>query len=531
MAGPPPDIAHAYADHMIGRLANLTQDYDAAADRYFSALSRDPQNETLLEGAVSSSLSAGDMNRARQAARLAPRTGAAAYVQLVRAVDDLNAQRWREASDELVSVQGSAAEELAARLTLVWARAAMGRAEDVVGDLTPLASIHPYGALFEYQQAMAFDFAGRQSEALTAYAAAASDEMVLAPAVERHADALVRSGARDQAIALLQRGGNASYPGLQAALARIQANGPALARLTPSQGAAVGLFGLATIYQQEHDSANALAALTLALALDPQLDAARLMFAQVQSNLDRPEAARTALAAIPATSPYSETARVLDSWLLVDLDRRDEALAAAQFNAQSGSVRTRRALADMYRELDRDADAEPIYSELIASDPQNWRFYFARGAARARLGRWPEAEADLQHALQLQPEQPDVMNYLGYTWVDRGEHMQEGLQMIQRAAALKPDSGAVIDSLGWAYYRMGDYGQAIENLEHAVELMPADATLNDHLGDAYWRAGRRIEARFQWQRALSYQSEDRAAIEAKIANGLPALPVTRAAHR
>jgi tetratricopeptide (TPR) repeat protein len=531
MARPTPDIAHAYADHMIGRLANLTQDYDAAADRYFAALQRDPQSEVLLEGAVSSALAAGDMDRARQAARLAPRSGGPAYVRLVRAVDDLNAQRWRDANNELAGAEGSAAEELAARLTLVWARAPMGRAEDVVADLTPLASIRPYGGLFEYQQAMALDYAGRDSAALTAYAAAAGDDMFLPPAVERHAEALARTGSREQAIALLQREANRSNPGLQAALARLQANAAPLPQLTPSQGAAAGLYGLATIYQQEHDSSNALAVLTLALALDPQLDAARLLFAQVQSDLERPDAARTALAAIPASSPYSETARVLDSWLLVDQGHRDEALAAAQRNAASGTPRTKRALADMYRELDRYAEAEPIYSDLIAGDPQNWRFFFARGAARDHLGRWPEAEADLRHALELQPEQPDVLNYLGYSWVDRGEHLQEGMQMIRRAVELRPDSGAIIDSLGWAYFRMGDYDHAIENLEHAVELMPADATLNDHLGDAYWRAGRRIEARFQWQRALAYEPEDRAALEAKVAHGLPALPPARAAHR
>jgi Flp pilus assembly protein TadD len=185
----------------------------------------------------------------------------------------------------------------------------------------------------------------------------------------------------------------------------------------------------------------------------------------------------------------------------------------------------------MYRERDRYGDAEPIYSDLIAGDAQNWRLFFARGAAREHLGRWPEAEADLRHALDLQPEQPDVMNYLGYSWVDRGEHLQEAMQMIRRAVELRPDSGAIVDSLGWAYFRMGDYDQAIEHLERAVALMPADATLNDHLGDAYWRAGRRIEARFQWQRALSYEPADRAAIEAKLANGLPPTPATRAAHR
>jgi Flp pilus assembly protein TadD len=185
----------------------------------------------------------------------------------------------------------------------------------------------------------------------------------------------------------------------------------------------------------------------------------------------------------------------------------------------------------MYRGADRFAEAEPIYSELIAERPNEWRSYFSRGAARERLGRWPEAEADFQRALELSPDQPDVLNYLGYSWVDRGEHLQEGLAMIRRAAELRPMSGAIIDSLGWAYYRLGDYPQAVDWLEAAVRLEPADPTLNDHLGDVYWRLDRRIEARFQWQRALTLDPDNADALRTKIENGLAAAPPPQSATR
>jgi Flp pilus assembly protein TadD len=185
----------------------------------------------------------------------------------------------------------------------------------------------------------------------------------------------------------------------------------------------------------------------------------------------------------------------------------------------------------MYRSMELFAEAEPIYTVLMAVQPQDWRLYFSRGIARERLQRWPEAEADLQRALELAPEQPDVMNYLGYTWIDRGERLQEGLAMVQRAVELRPHSGAIIDSLGWAYFRLGDYTQALEHLERAVELEPADPTLNDHLGDVYWRLDRRIEARFQWQRALTLDPDNPEAIQAKLANGLPPAPPTNSAAR
>ncbi len=528
---PAPREAETYADHLVGRVANLRQDHAAAADRYFQALSREPNNAALIEGAVTASLASGDLDRARQAARMAPRQGAPGYVQLLRAADDLARGRTRIAGDELNAIEGNAAEGLIGRMMLVWVQAGDGNVDGVIADLTPLASIRPYGGLFTYQQAMALDFAGRNAEALEAYADAANGPMFLPPGVEQHADLLVRSGAAQQAVTLLQSEQNRSNPALTVAAQRAANNERIVPQLTPARGAAVALYGLAAIYDQENDATNALATLSLSLSLDPQLDASRIMFAQIQGKLGHPDLARTMLQRVAAPSPYAASARMMEAWLYVDADRPDEALAIARVAAEGGDLRAKRTLADIYRNLRRYNDAEPIYSQLIEAQPNEWRLFFARGAARERLGRWPEAEADFQHALQLSPEQPDVMNYLGYTWIDRGEHMQEGLAMLQRAVALRPMSGAIIDSLGWAYFRMGDYPQALSYIERAVELEPSDAILNEHLGDVYWRLGRRIEARFQWQRALSFEANNADAIQAKVENGLPDLPPSQSATR
>ena len=528
---PAPPQARGYADHLVGRVANLRQDHAAAADRYFAALARDSGNATLVEGAVTASLAAGDLDRARQAARMAPRTDVPAYARLVRAADHLATGRTRQATQDLNAVEGTAAQGLIGRTMQTWINTADGGVDAVVADLSPFSSIRPYGGLFTYQQAMALDFAGRNAEALTAYQSAVGGGMFIPPAVERHADLLVRTGARSEALALLRSDANRANPALANAADRIDAGTYTSQQLTTARGAAIGLYGLAAIFKQEHDDTNALAALSLSLALDPNLDASRLMFAQIQGALGHVDAARAMLDRVPADSPYAAGANVTEAWLLVDQGREDEALAIVRAAAATGDLRARRALADMHRNLRQYDQAEPIYSELIAQTPTEWRLYFARGAARERLGRWPEAEADFRHALELSPEQPDVMNYLGYTWIDRGENMQEGLAMIQRAVALRPMSGAIIDSLGWAYFKMGDYAQALEHIERAVELEPADATLNDHLGDVYWRLDRRIEARFQWQRALSFEPEDAAAIETKVANGLPPEPPSQAATR
>jgi tetratricopeptide (TPR) repeat protein len=531
-SSPPSDSASAYADFLIGRIASGRADHPAAADRYFAALARSPRDAALLEGALTASLASGDEARARQAARMAPASGAPAYAHLVRAADALVAHRWRQADAELGRVEGRAAEELMGRTLVVWTRAAEGRIDDVLVDLAPLAAIRPYGALFGYQQAMALDYAGRDEQALAAYESAASGGLWSPAAIEHHADLLVRMGARDRAIALLSTDENRANPALAAALARVQ-SGQAVASsdLTPARGAAAALYGLSVIFLQEYDRTNGLAALTLSLMLDPAFDGARLALAQQQSSLGHIESARAALARIPPESPYAGSSRAMEAWILLDAGDEDGALTLARANAENGDAHAKRTLADMYRNLERYAEAEPIYSELIQVQPGDWRLYFARGAARERLSRWPEAEADLRRALELSPDQPAVLNYLGYSWVDRGERLQEGLALIERAVELRPRSGVILDSLGWAHYRLGDYARAVELLEQAVEFEPAHPTLNDHLGDAYWRLGRRIEARFQWERALTLEPDAPDTIREKLQNGLPLEPAARSAER
>ncbi|MFZ2030526.1 MAG: tetratricopeptide repeat protein [Vitreimonas sp.] len=532
MDAPAAPSSRAYADFLVGRVANLTEDYSAASDRYTSALSRAPDNQDLVEGAVTSALAAGDIARARAAARLARGPDAPALAHIVRGADALVAQRWSQADAELTTANSGAAQALMARIMRVWARAGAHQVQDVDPDLRPLLNIRPYGGLLQYQQAMALDYVGRNSDALTAYMNASGAGMWLPPAIERNADLLARQGARDQAIALLDLPANQTNPELAAAAQRLHAGQhPSALPLTPTRGAAAGLYGLAAIYLQESDETNGLAALTIALMLDPDADAARLAFAQAQSDLHHGELARSVLHQVDAQSPYASSARTMEAWTLVADGRNDEAIALARTTASSDDIRGKRALADIYRTSGHDAEAEAIYSQLIAATPSDWHLWFARGAARVRLHREAEGEADLQHALQLAPEQPDVLNYLGYSWVDRGEHMQEGLAMIRRAVALRPDSAAIVDSLGWAYYRMRDYPRALENLEHAVELEAGDSTLNDHLGDVYWRVGRHTEARYQWQRALSFNPDDPAPIQQKLEHGLPAEPAGRAAAR
>ena len=163
-------------------------------------------------------------------------------------------------------------------------------------------------------------------------------------------------------------------------------------------------------------------------------------------------------------------------------------------------------------------------SRTIAKpEKPNWLIFYFRGICYERAKQWDKAEADLKKALELFPEQPHVLNYLGYSWVDQGMNLDEGMKMIRRAVEQRPDDGYIVDSLGWAYYRLGNYEEAVKHLERAVELKPEDPTINDHLGDAYWKVGRNLEARFQWSHArdLKPEPDELKKIEEKLKSGLP----------
>jgi tetratricopeptide (TPR) repeat protein len=521
--------ADAYGDFLVGRVANLNADYGTAAEHFQAALMHAPADEDLLDSAVAAALSSGDAERARQIAQIAPAATSSAYAQLVRSVEAIDAGHWRNAQRDLAAAHGGAAEQFMVALLMAWADAGQGRITGTSEDLQPLLSVRPYGSLLYAQQAMIYDLAGRNQDALSAYGSAAVGGLWSPLALVRRCDLMARTGARDQALALLNDVANAGNPDIVAAAARLQAGRAAAATpLTPARGAAISLAAAAAIYLQQSASAEGLAALTLALMLDPDLDAARVAIATQQNQLGHRDAAISVLHAVTENSDYASSARVMEAWVLVDEAKGDDAVALAERAARGGDLRAERALGDIYRTLHRYVQAEAQYNALIGADPGDWRLYFARGAVRMKLNRVDDGEADLQHALSLSPNQPDVLNYLGYSWIDRGVRLQEALAMIERAVALRPDSGAIADSLGWAYYRMGDYERARDALEHAVDLDPGDATLNEHLGDVYWRVGRRTEARYQWRHALGQSPDDADALQTKLAHGLaPVRPARR----
>ncbi|WP_245326718.1 tetratricopeptide repeat protein, partial [Bradyrhizobium sacchari] len=273
----------------------------------------------------------------------------------------------------------------------------------------------------------------------------------------------------------------------------------------------------------------ALVYLQLSLYLQPTHPLALLSLADLYESVKRPQMAIKVYERVPSTSPLKRNAQIQLAIDLDSADRTDEAIKILKgvTTEDAKDLEAIMALGNIERGRKKFGDCGATYSQGIevlpaGADKANSVWYYYRGICEERSKQWAKAEADMKKALELQPDQPHVLNYLGYSWIDQGVNLDEGMKMIKRAVEQRPDDGYIVDSLGWAYYRIGNYEEAVKNLERAIDLKPEDPTINDHLGDAYWRVGRTLEAKFQWAHArdLKPEPDDLPKIEAKIANGM-----------
>lgn len=294
-------------------------------------------------------------------------------------------------------------------------------------------------------------------------------------------------------------------------------------------GAAEVLLTMGSIMLASDVTQDATLYLQLALYLKPNMDVAIITLAQAYSELQQYGIANELLAKIPADNALYNDAQLYIAINLGRLKNFDEALSKldnliAQF---PNNIDAYIAKGDLLRTQEHYADAISVYEAALATQKerkaQQWPIYFAIGICQDKLGKWGEAEKSLRRSIDLSPNQPDVLNYLGYSFLTRGENFTEARELIEKAIAKRPSDPQIMDSMGYALYMEGDYKQAAMYLERAVSLLPADVTVNEHLGDIYWRLGRKNEARFQWDRSLTYakDSADSQEIQEKLKNGLP----------
>jgi Flp pilus assembly protein TadD len=274
--------------------------------------------------------------------------------------------------------------------------------------------------------------------------------------------------------------------------------------------------------------------LRLATWIQPNHAPAQVAIAETYERIRQLESAVSAYEKVPLDSPLRISADIQRGLDLDQLGKSDEAIVLLKETDKKLTDHTEPliALGNIYRSKKAFAEAADAYSGAIKGlgtpNQGHWGLFYSRGIAFERLKRWPEAEADFRKALELAPDQPLVLNYLGYSWIERGTNLDEAFRMLRRAVEQSPTDGYIVDSLGWAFYRLGQYDNALQLMERAVQLKAADATVNDHLGDVYWHLGRKLEAKFQWNHArdLIPEPDDLPKILDKIENGLKEDPAT-----
>jgi tetratricopeptide (TPR) repeat protein len=527
--------ASPYGAYLAGRHAQETHNFGAAARWYEQALHADPKAPELISRTFMMEANDGHFDRAvplaKQALKLDSSDAVADLVLLIeraKAGDEAGALARAEAlpDDGLHRYVGP--------LARAWTRIAMGNLPGAESALRELDKFDGFAPLESFQLGLIYDFAGHPAKAEDAFkktlAATGQLNWRLADAM---ANFYQRHGRSDEAAAIYRRF-VAENPGSELAEAVRSfkpAGTPAPLIASAEDGLAEALFDLASVVNRPETIDLALLYDRCALELRPNLTVAELLLADILTDQDKPEQSLAILTAIPPSSRYSWSAQLRAAANLESLGRVDQAIAQLQAMAakEPDWASAEIQLGDLLRGQKRFSEAADAYSEAIkrlkAEDmAPRWTLYYSRGIAYERSNQWNLAQADLEHALELKPDQPLVLNYLGYSWIDRGEKLHRGLKMIEKAVELRPDDGYIVDSLGWAHYRLGDYTSAVEYLEKALELVPEDPTINDHLGDAYWKSGRLTEARYQWRRALQFKpdKQDVKPIEAKVDRGLPA---------
>jgi tetratricopeptide (TPR) repeat protein len=545
MAAPPDKPAagpeHLFGEYLAGRHAQQRRDFSGAAKSFEKAIAADPDSPEVISRSFLMEVSVGHFDRALA---LAPKElkldPGDAIAQMVLLIDRLKAGDNAAALKYAAALPSDGVHRFIGPFALAWTRMAAGDLSGADTALQGLDKFNGFKALKVFQLALLYDFAKQPDKAQQFYEKAlAGSEQLNWRLTDAVANFDQRHGRAEKAKALYQKfiQQNAGSELAVAALARPAGTPQALIR-SAADGLAEAMFDLASVLNQAETIDLSLIYDRFALALRPQFGLAQLLLSDVLSAQNKPEESLQVLAEIRQASTYYSSARLRSAINLDTLDRTDEAISqlktitAEQPEAIAAEVQ----LGDILRNKKRYAEAVTAYDEAIrrsgaAGLPERWSLFYDRGVALERSGEWQRAEQDLKHALELKPEQPLVLNYLGYSWVDRGENLDQGVKMIEKAVELRPEDGYIVDSLGWAHYRMGDYAGAVEYLEKAIELVPQDPTINDHLGDAYWQSGRMNEARYQWRRALQFgpQENEIKPIEEKLESGLK--PPTPAAPR
>jgi tetratricopeptide (TPR) repeat protein len=532
------ELAHTSqaGNYLAARQANVARDAAAAAAYYRAALKADPKNPDLLELAFYAELAGGNVE---ESVKLAESIVAVdknnRNAHLVLGVRALKQKQYQVARTQFAQSMRGPITDLTGTLLTAWTLAGLNDVRGAIDTIDRLSGPDWYAIFKDLHAGLILDLAGNKKEAGKRFEAAYKLDPTALRVTEAYGRWTSRNVGKEEALKIYQTFNQSlpHHPLVVQAMDRLKKGEPLPLLVDNVQaGAAEVLYGLgAALGRREEELSLAnrgLAYLQLALHLEPQHALALLSIADLHEAMKNPQAAIKVYERIPEDSVLKRNAQIQ---LAIDLDALDRTEDAKKeldklIVNRPDDLEAILALGNILRDRKQYPECADVYSKAVAliTKPEraNWTIFYFRGICYERAKEWPKAEADLKKALELYPDQPHVLNYLGYSWVDQGVNLEEGMRMIKRSVEQRPDDGYIVDSLGWAYERLGNYEEAVKNLERAVELKPMDPTINDHLGDVYWKVGRRLEARFQWTHARDLKPDppDLEKIEQKLRVGL-----------
>jgi len=528
--------------YLAARIAEGDNDLDNAIAFYKQALAFAPNDVALQQSLMLALVAQGRFEESLPYAdKLKEVPEVERFSRLALAIDSFRKKDYDKAQYWLKLSLSSDLDTLISGVMTGWAMQGAGNADYGMRHIEKLRGPEWFDLFKSYHRALMADLSGLNEKAGEIYKAT-FDNSALGSAAPgtwmrnalAYASFLSRQGDKDAALEALARADlfAPGKPEIAALREKIEKGEKVAAPLRNcDDGAAEILIDLATALNRGGGEPFVRLYLEYALALRPDSDIALIQLAAVSEQLKDSQRAIDLYRRIPDTSPLKHVAELQLGLNLADLDRTDEAIKHLQalVDAHPDDMRTYLALGSVYASREDYRSAAALYDRAVErlKEPArtNWNVFYQRGIAYERLKEWPKAEPNFRKALELYPDQPQVLNYLGYSWVDMGINLKEALEMIQKAVDLRPSDGYIVDSLGWAYYKLGRFEDAVRELERAVSLRPEDPVLNDHLGDAYWRVGRKLEATFQWRAArdLNPEPDVLSAVQEKLLKGLPPL--------
>jgi tetratricopeptide (TPR) repeat protein len=504
--------------YLAARQARYINDFDAAAQYYTQALTRDATNPAILESAAIAFMALGEIDRAVPVARQIEEQDLQSQVAFMALIAEDVAAGNHDAVIERIEA-GKGVGQLADGLVMAWSELARGDVDAALSAFDDVSQERGLKNFALYHKALALASVG-DFEAAEAIFSGGDDDAPLQRTrrgTRAWAAVLSQLERNDEAIALLDDafGPNAD-PQILALRAELETGLPVAFDMIsgPKDGVAEVFFSIGQALLGDMGEDYTLLYARVAQHLNPDHVDAILMSAELLESLERYELATQTYKSVPRDHPSFTAAEMGRAEALRRADKMDAAIEVLEQLRDSHPElpMVHVAAADLYRQSEEYDKAATAYDSAIdllgEAQPGHWFIYYARAISQERRGNWDKAEADFRKALELNPEHPQVLNYLGYSLVEKQQKLDEALDMIERAVEAQPDSGYIVDSLGWVLYRLGRYDEAIVHMERAAELMPVDPVVNDHLGDVLWAVGRETEARFQWKRALSFVDKE-----------------------